>query len=87
MAPQQQLTFGPFRLDVTEGRLWREGHVVALRPRGRVRAEAGAPMAAAREAPADPGHREDSPAPHPPADERTPAEEAFAHLVAEYGVA
>jgi predicted ATPase len=33
MAPQQQLTFGPFRIDVTDGRLWREAHVVALRPR------------------------------------------------------
>jgi DNA-binding winged helix-turn-helix (wHTH) protein/predicted ATPase len=33
MAPEQQLTFGPFRLDVTDGRLWRGTHVVALRPR------------------------------------------------------
>jgi len=33
MAPEQQLTFGPFRLDVTDGRLWRGAHVVALRPR------------------------------------------------------
>ncbi len=33
MAPEQQLTFGPFRLDVTGGRLWRGAHVVALRPR------------------------------------------------------
>src|SRR5882724_1016495 len=33
IVPEQQLTFGPFRLDVTEGRLWRGRHVVALRPR------------------------------------------------------
>ena len=33
MAPEQQLTFGPFRLAVTDGRLWRGAHVVALRPR------------------------------------------------------
>jgi predicted ATPase len=33
MAPEQQLTFGPFRLEVTDGRLWRGSHVVALRPR------------------------------------------------------
>src|SRR5688500_4498402 len=33
MAPVQQLTFGPFRLDVTDGRLWRAADVIALRPR------------------------------------------------------
>jgi predicted ATPase len=33
MAPEQQLTFGPFRLEVTDGRLWRGAQVVALRPR------------------------------------------------------
>ncbi len=33
MAPEQQLTFGPFRLDVIGRRLWRGAHVVALRPR------------------------------------------------------
>ena len=33
MAPEQQLTFGPFQLDVTDGRLWRGAQVVALRPR------------------------------------------------------
>ena len=33
MAPERRLTFGPFQLDVTDGRLWRGAHVVALRPR------------------------------------------------------
>ncbi len=33
MAPEQWLTFGSFQLDVTDGRLWRGGQVVALRPR------------------------------------------------------
>jgi len=33
MVPVQQLTFGPFRLDVTDGRLWRGADVIALRPR------------------------------------------------------
>jgi tetratricopeptide (TPR) repeat protein len=33
MTPGQQLTFGPFRLDVTDGRLWQGAHVVTLRPR------------------------------------------------------
>jgi DNA-binding winged helix-turn-helix (wHTH) protein/predicted ATPase len=33
MAPEQQLTFGPFRLDVKESRLWRGAYLVALRPR------------------------------------------------------
>jgi predicted ATPase/DNA-binding winged helix-turn-helix (wHTH) protein len=33
MAPERRLTFGPFQLDVTDGRLWQGAHVVALRPR------------------------------------------------------
>src|SRR5262245_714772 len=33
MALEPQLTFGPFRLDVTDGRLWRGAPVVGLRPR------------------------------------------------------
>jgi DNA-binding winged helix-turn-helix (wHTH) protein/predicted ATPase len=33
MAQERYLTFGPFRLDATQGRLWREEQVIALRPR------------------------------------------------------
>jgi adenylate cyclase len=33
MAPEHQLTFGPFRLETTRGRLWRGDQVIALRPR------------------------------------------------------
>ena len=33
MEPPHHLTFGPFRLDVTHGRLWRGEQVMALRPR------------------------------------------------------
>ena len=33
MAPEHQIAFGPFRLEVTPGRLWREDHVIPLRPR------------------------------------------------------
>jgi DNA-binding winged helix-turn-helix (wHTH) protein/predicted ATPase len=33
MQPGNYLAFGPFRLDVTQGQLWREERVLALRPR------------------------------------------------------
>ena len=33
MAPEHQITFGPFRLEVTQGRLWRGDQVIPLRPR------------------------------------------------------
>ncbi len=33
MAPEHHLTFGPFRLEVTQGRLWRGDQVIPLRPR------------------------------------------------------
>ncbi len=33
MAQEHHLTFGPFRLDVTHGRLWRGDQVIILRPR------------------------------------------------------
>jgi hypothetical protein len=32
MPPGYSLTFGPFRLEVTQGRLWRGDHVLRLRP-------------------------------------------------------
>ena len=33
MAPEPPLTFGPFRLETPPGCLWREDHVIPLRPR------------------------------------------------------
>jgi hypothetical protein len=33
MAPEPQITFGPFRLEGTPGRLWRGDEVIPLRPR------------------------------------------------------
>ena len=33
MAPEHHLTFGPFRLETTQGRLWRGDQVIPLRPR------------------------------------------------------
>jgi DNA-binding response OmpR family regulator len=33
MQPGHSLTFGPFRLDVTQGQLWRGAQVLALRRR------------------------------------------------------
>ena len=33
MAPEHHLTFGPFRLEMTQGRLWRGDQVIPLRPR------------------------------------------------------
>ena len=33
MEPEHQIAFGPFRLDTTQGRLWRGDQVVPLRPR------------------------------------------------------
>ena len=33
MEPEHQITFGPFRLEVTQGRLWRGDQVLPLRPR------------------------------------------------------
>jgi len=33
MEPEHQIAFGPFRLEVTQGRLWREDQVIPLRPR------------------------------------------------------
>ena len=33
MAPEHHLTFGPFRLERTQGRLWRGDQVIPLRPR------------------------------------------------------
>src|SRR6516165_6536051 len=33
MDSEQQITFGPFRLEVTQGRLWRGDEVIPLRPR------------------------------------------------------
>ena len=32
MAPEHQSTFGPFRLEGTQGRLWRGDEVIPLRP-------------------------------------------------------
>jgi hypothetical protein len=33
MEPEHHIAFGPFRLETTQGRLWRGDHVIALRPR------------------------------------------------------
>ena len=33
MAPEHHLTFGPFRLEMPQGRLWRGDQVIPLRPR------------------------------------------------------
>ena len=33
MAPEHHLTFGPFRLEMPKGRLWRGDQVIPLRPR------------------------------------------------------
>ena len=33
MEPEHQIAFGPFRLEVTQGRLWRGDQVIPLRPR------------------------------------------------------
>ena len=33
MTPEHHLTFGPFRLEMTQGRLWRGDQVLPLRPR------------------------------------------------------
>lgn len=33
MTPEYYLTFGPFRLEMTQGRLWRGDQVIPLRPR------------------------------------------------------
>jgi DNA-binding winged helix-turn-helix (wHTH) protein len=33
MEPEQQMAFGPFRLEGTQGRLWRGDQVIPLRPR------------------------------------------------------
>ena len=33
MEPEHQITFGPFRLETTQGRLWRGDQVIPLRPR------------------------------------------------------
>jgi DNA-binding winged helix-turn-helix (wHTH) protein len=33
MEPEHQIAFGPFRLEGTPGRLWREDQVIPLRPR------------------------------------------------------
>jgi hypothetical protein len=33
MEPEHQITFGPFRLKVPQGRLWRGDHRIPLRPR------------------------------------------------------
>src|SRR4029453_12719102 len=33
MTPEHHLTFGPFRLETTQGRLWRGDQVIPLRPR------------------------------------------------------
>ena len=30
---EHDISFGPFRFDMTHGRLWREGQTIALRPR------------------------------------------------------
>ena len=32
MAPEHQITFGPFRLEGMPGRLWRGDEVIPLRP-------------------------------------------------------
>jgi hypothetical protein len=32
MAPEHQLTFGPFRLETPQGGLWRGDHLIPLRP-------------------------------------------------------
>src|SRR5262245_50043559 len=37
MAPEPQITFGPFRLEGTPGRLWRGDEVIPLRPRSLAR--------------------------------------------------
>ena len=31
--PEHTLTFGPFRLEIVAGRLWRQDEMIALRPR------------------------------------------------------
>jgi hypothetical protein len=36
MEPEHQITFGPFRLEMTQGRLWRGDQVMPLRPRSLV---------------------------------------------------
>ena len=33
MEPEQQITFGPFRLEGTPSRLWRDDQMIPLRPR------------------------------------------------------
>jgi predicted ATPase/DNA-binding winged helix-turn-helix (wHTH) protein len=33
MEPEHHIAFGPFRLETTQGRLWRGDHVISLRPR------------------------------------------------------
>src|SRR5215813_11613564 len=33
MGPEHQITFGPFRLEAPQGRLWRGDEVIPLRPR------------------------------------------------------
>ncbi len=33
MAQEHHITFGPFCLEATHGRLWQGEHVIALRPR------------------------------------------------------
>jgi DNA-binding winged helix-turn-helix (wHTH) protein len=33
MEPEHQIAFGPFRLEVTQGRLWRGDQMIPLRPR------------------------------------------------------
>src|SRR5215216_3030021 len=33
MDPEHHLTFGPYRLEMTRGRVWREAQVTTLRPR------------------------------------------------------
>ena len=33
MEAEHQITFGPFRLEVTQGRLWRDDQMIPLRPR------------------------------------------------------
>ena len=33
MEPEHHLTFGPFRLEMTSGRVWRGTQVTTLRPR------------------------------------------------------
>ena len=36
MEQEHHIAFGPFRLDITHGRLWRGADVIALRPRSLV---------------------------------------------------